>query len=456
MAAENKNNVIAKKTVIANGVKQSANKKEIASAKKLRNDVRLPKLRFKEFEGDWEENILENIATFKKGKNISKADIDENGNLECIRYGELYTIYNEIIFDIKSRTNLKKENLILSKKNDVIIPASGETQIDIATASCVLKDDIALGGDLNIIRHKINGVFLAYYLNSERKKDIARLSQGISVVHLYSSQLKTLKLNLPKDDEQQKIAAFLTSVDTKIQQLTTKKQLLENYKKGVMQQLFSQQLRFKPDVIARTKDEAISQNETKFPDWEEKKLGDVLLEHKSKNTDGKITEVFSVAKRKGVINQIEHLGRSFAAKTTLHYKIAYPGDIIYTKSPTKDFPFGIIKQNLTGRKGLVSPLYVVTKPNTQSLGFIFHNYFLSWVNVYNYLVPLVQKGAKNTMNINNDEFLNGASFILPVSEEEQQKIANYLSAIDGKIEKVQTQIEKTQAFKKGLLQQMFV
>lgn len=211
-----------------------------------------------------------------------------------------------------------------------------------------------------------------------------------------------------------------------------------------MQQLFSRQLRFKDEYG------------NDYPDWEDKKLKDVLFEHKTKNKDGGVTEVFSVAKKKGVINQIEHLGRSYAADSTLHYKVAFPGDLIYTKSPTKDFPFGIIKQNLTGRKGLVSPLYVVTKPQTESLGFIFHCYFLSWINVYNYLVPLVQKGAKNTMNINSDDFLNGAEFMVPVSEKEQQKIAAYLSSIDSKIEAVNNQINQTHTFKQGLLQQMFV
>jgi type I restriction enzyme S subunit len=404
----------------------------------------VPELRFNEFDGDWNESRLNDVAEFKKGKGISKADISEDGVLECIRYGELYTTYTELIQDIVSKTNLLAKDLILSEFNDVIIPASGELNIDIATASCVLKSGVAYSGDLNIIRSKMDGIFLSFYLNNKRKFDIARLAQGVSVVHLYSSQLKTLKLNFPSLPEQQKIASFLSAVDEKIQQLTKKKELLEQYKKGVMQQLFSGQLRFK------------DKNGNPYPDWEEKKLKDVLYEHKTKNKDGSVTEVFSVAKQKGVINQIEHLGRSFAASTTLHYKVAFPGDLIYTKSPTKDFPFGIIKQNLTGRKGLVSPLYVVTKPQTNSLGFMFHCYFLSWVNVFNYLVPLVQKGAKNTMNINNDEFLNGAKFTLPVSEKEQQKIARYLSSIDTKIEAVNNQITQTQTFKKGILQHMFV
>src|SRR5690606_39148145 len=208
---------------------------------------RVPKLRFSEFEDNWQSFLLGEIATFTKGKNISKSDIVENGEIECIRYGELYTDYGEIINNIVSRTNLSKNDLVFSKTNDVIIPSSGETQLDIATASCVMKDNIALGGDLNIIRTKNNGIFISYYLNNKKKKDIASLAQGNSVVHLYNHQLKTLLLNIPSLAEQQKIASFLSAVDKKIDQLQQKQHLLEQYKKGVMQQLFSQQLRFKDE-----------------------------------------------------------------------------------------------------------------------------------------------------------------------------------------------------------------
>jgi type I restriction enzyme, S subunit len=186
-------------------------------------------------------------------------------------------------------------------------------------------------------------------------------------------------------------------------------------------------------------------------------LGDlVLYEHKTKNKDNLVNEVFSVAKHKGVINQIEHLGRSYSAKEISHYKVILPADIVYTKSPTSDFPFGIIKQNRTGRAGVVSPLYGVFTPDTESLGFILHEYFLSPINTSNYLSPLVQKGAKNTMNINNDAFLNGAQIPLPVSEEEQKKIAGFILALNKKLEMLENKVVEFESWKKGLLQQMFV
>jgi type I restriction enzyme, S subunit len=402
-----------------------------------------PIIRFPDFQGEWGKYKLGDIAEFSKGKNVSKNDVVDSGKHECIRYGELYTKYGETIDTVYSRTNLDVTNLVLSTENDVIIPASGETSIDIATASCVLRSGIAIGGDINILRSKQNGVFLSYYLNSQKRNDIASLAQGKTVVHLYSSQLSQLQLLLPTLPEQQKIAAFLTAVDERIQALKKKKTLQEQYKKGVMQQLFSQQLRFKDD------------DGGEFPDWEERQLKEVLYEHKSRNLKNEITEVFSVAKGKGVINQIEHLGRSFASKEISNYKIAFPGDIIYTKSPTSDFPFGIIKQNKLNRTGVVSVLYGVFKPINTNIGLLLDYYFSNWKNTFNYLNPLVQKGAKNTMNIGNSEFLNGANLLLPSSEKEQSKIADFLLALDEKIIRTDEHIQKTELYKKGLLQQMF-
>ena len=174
-----------------------------------------PTLRFPEFKEEWENTKLGKVAKFSKGKGISKSEISEYGINECIRYGELYTRYGEVIQDVFSKTNADINKSVVSEANDVIIPASGETQIDIATASCVMKSGVILGGDLNIIKTNKNGVFLSYYLNSKRKLDIANLAQGISVVHLYSSQLALLNLNFPTLPEQQKIATFLTAVDAK-------------------------------------------------------------------------------------------------------------------------------------------------------------------------------------------------------------------------------------------------
>lgn len=201
-----------------------------------------PRLRFPEFEGagEWEEKALANVAKFFKGKGISKADIQADGDRPCIRYGELYTRYGEVIDKVYSKTSVDGAGLFLSRANDVIIPASGETKIDIAKASCVMRDGVALGGDLNVIRTAQNGVFLSYYLNGPKRQEIAKVAQGDTVVHLYPSQLEKLRVRLPSPPEQLRIANCLTSLDNLIAAATRKLETLKTHKKGLMQQLFPQ------------------------------------------------------------------------------------------------------------------------------------------------------------------------------------------------------------------------
>ncbi len=177
----------------------------------------MPNLRFPGFEGEWERKKLGEVAEIFKGKGISKEQLSLEG-IPCILYGELYTKYkSEIISEVISRTNINEFGLVKSKSNDVIIPASGETAIDISTARCVVYDDVLLGGDLNILRLKNdNGVFLSYQINGRRKFDIAKLAQGISVVHLYGERIKTLNVYFPNIAEQTQIASFLSLIDERI------------------------------------------------------------------------------------------------------------------------------------------------------------------------------------------------------------------------------------------------
>jgi type I restriction enzyme S subunit len=190
-------------------------------------------------------------------------------------------------------------------------------------------------------------------------------------------------------------------------------------------------------------------------EWKPVKLNEILKEHKTRNTKSEYDEVFSVAKEKGVINQIEHLGRSYASDDITNYKVVFPNDVVYTKSPTAGFPFGIIKQNKMDRTGVVSVLYAVFKPKNFELGLFLDFYFSSWVNTYNYLVPLVHKGAKNTMNIGNEDFLNGAKISLPPQKEEQKKITDFLIRIDNRITQLTEKKENLEQYKKGITQKIF-
>ena len=189
----------------------------------------VPALRFPEFSGEWIESKLGDIADFSKGAGISKDQRSEEGN-PCILYGELYTRYkSEVITNVFSKTALPDSELVKSIANDIIIPASGETAEDIATARCVPFDNIMLGGDLNIIRlHEQDGKFFSYQLNGVRKYDIATVAQGVSVVHLHAGDLKGITVKYPSHiAEQEKISQILGLIDYRI---ATQSKIIEELK----------------------------------------------------------------------------------------------------------------------------------------------------------------------------------------------------------------------------------
>ena len=203
-------------------------------------DLLAPKLRFKEFKDELKKYKLKNIVNFYKGNNLSKSDITDNGIYPCILYGELYTKYSEIAYHICSKTNSYTKNQFISKQNDVLIPCSGETAIDISTSTCLLEDNILIGGDLNVLR-PINqdGKYLSYLLCNKKRIIIAKYAQGDSIVHLYGEKISNIDVDLPSKKEQEKIADFLSLLDKKIELQQRRIEALKIYKKGLIQQLFN-------------------------------------------------------------------------------------------------------------------------------------------------------------------------------------------------------------------------
>ena len=377
---------------------------------------------------------MHEIAELSKGIGISKEQLSENGT-PCILYGELYTKYkSEIISKIISKTDIEKSKLKHSKQNDVIIPCSGETAIDIAVARCVPFDNVLLGGDMNVIRlHKYDGAFMAYLLNGKRKTDIAKLAQGVSVVHLYGENLKSIKTYNPSLQEQQKIVKLLSMLD---ERLEVQNKIIEKYESLIQA------------IIYQKKTDGIRKG-----NWQKTELSKVQQERTEKNING--YTVCSVSVSQGVINQIEYLGRSFAAKETSHYNVVKYGDIVYTKSPTGDFPYGIVKRSYIKNAVAVSPLYGVYKPIYDNIGVILLFYYMQPNNAFNYLYPLIQKGAKNTINITNTRFLEN-SIPLPKTEDEAVYIANALTRIQTKIDIEKSMLRSYEREKQYLLRQMFI
>lgn len=382
----------------------------------------VPELRFSGFEGAWEEKRLGEVTTFFKGKGISKNDISQDGINKCIRYGELYTTYNEVIKDIKSKTNTPAKESFESQENDVIIPSSGETSLDIATASCVKESGVLLGGDLNVLRlQNQDGEFFAYYLSNFENKNIARLAQGNSVVHLYASHLQSLKINLPTLPEQQKIAGFLGVVDEWTQNLKAQKENLEQYKKAIMQQIFSQKVRFKDE------------NSNNFPDWVEKKFDDLYGSIATKEYQIKNSEILGKGKYK-VVDQGQDLVAGYSNESGKVFSLS--SVIIFGDHTTIlkyiDFEFVI---------GADGTKILVNKNQDNNIKFL---YFLLESN------PIQSEGYKRHFSI-----LKQQRFLIP-SLPEQQKIASFLTSLDNLIQSKQTQISQAETWKKGLMQKLFV
>ncbi len=397
-----------------------------------------PKLRFPEFQGDWMKLKLNDVSNYFNGGSFEN-NVNDKGKYELITLKSIdmngCLAHSNRFIDIEVPT-LNKDTLImiLSEQSPGLL---GMTALIPESHKFVLNQRVA---EIRPNPKKVDSYFLSMAINRNQRY-FSKHGAGTKVQNITKPHVENYEFLCATLLEQKKIANFLSTIDTKIQYFKNQQFLLEDYKKGVMQKILSKELRFK-DV-----------NGKEFPEWKERCFNEVLFEHGLKSSGNE--EVFSVSVHKGLINQIEHLGRSFSAKDTSNYNRVLTGDIVYTKSPTGDFPFGIIKQSRIDKSVIVSPLYGVFTPETYHLGYILNVYFESVINTHNYLSPIIQKGAKNTINITNQNFLS-RTLVLPVSHEEQKKIADFLLAIDNKIEKVKDQIRLTEEWKKGLLQQMFV
>ena len=392
----------------------------------------VPKLRFSGFTDEWNEVTLNDVATFSKGKGISKNDISNYG-IECVRYGELYTKYNEMIYNIESKTDLNKNELKLSEKNDILMPCSGETAIDLATASCIQKDQVAIGGDITVIKTNQYAPFITYYLN-QKKTEIAKYAQGVSIVHLYPKDFKVMNIRIPSINEQKMIIGLLEEITKKEQLLESKYQQYQEFKKYLMQQIFTQKLRFD------------------FNDeWKNIPFKKLLKEVNEKTTVNNQHEILSSTKE-GIFTQKDYFAdRNVASKDNTGYKVLRKNQIVL--SP-QNLWMGNINVNTEFDIGIVSPSYKIY----ETTDLIDINYFKHIVKlprlIYEYTCASEQGASIVRRNLNKQLF-NEITIKVP-SLNEQKKIGNLFDTCDEKIKNIDKNIQDMKEFKKGLLQQMFV
>mgnify|MGYP002344980593 CR=1 FL=1 len=362
-----------------------------------------PNLRFPEFTGEWENTEIKNILKIGSGRDYKHLEI---GNIPVFGTGGYMTSVNDFLYN--------GESVCIGRKGTINKPFY-------LTGKFWTVDTLFYTHSYKKVQPK----FLFYIFE---QINWLKYNEASGVPSLSKSTIEKIPIAIPKKEEQQKIAQFLSLLDQRIETQNKIIEKLESLIRGIY-------------------------SATKRENWAMLYLRDVLEERNEQNRHG--YPIFSVAVREGIINQIEHLGRSFAAKDTRNYNVVQFGDIVYTKSPTGDFPYGIVKQSFIEQPVAVSPLYGVYKPKNYHLGNILHHYFLSPINANNYLYSLIQKGAKNTINITTQRFLDKA-ILLPTKEIEIKNISLLLEIVSKKIYMEKDVLIKLETQKRFLLQQMFI
>nr|WP_314834558.1 restriction endonuclease subunit S [uncultured Flavobacterium sp.] len=401
---------------------------------KKKNSV--PELRFFGFDKNWEDLKFGKLYSFKTTNSLSRDKLNyEEGKVYNIHYGDIHTKFqshfylrNENVPYINGDVDLSKiKEELYCKTGDVVIADASEDYADIGKSIELIDiDNVKILAGLHTllarpISEKIYVGFTSYLLKSwTLRKQIMTIAQGSKVLSLSTGRVSNLELNIPTLQEQQKIAAFLSSVDEKIQQLSRKKELLSEYKKGVMQQLFSGKLRFKDE------------NGKDYADWEEKKLGEIA----------RITTGSSNRQDSNLDGDYTFFDRSQDIRSSNIF--LFDTEAIIVPGEGQEF----IPKYFIGKFDLHQRTYAVMDFGVNMGKFLFFYIGYHSNHLNSHAVGSTVKSLRLPM-------FEKMPIKLP-SIPEQQKIANFLSNIDTKIESTNQQINQTQSFKKGLLQQLFV
>lgn len=407
----------------------------------------IPTLRFPQFSGEWEVKRLGDVVNYLKGFAFKSDEYRDQG-IRIIRVSDLgkSSILNTIDskFIDENKFELFSRYTILD--NDIIITSVGSKPdlLDSAVGRAVfinVKSKMLLNQNLIILRTKEN--VLSYFVfcnfvNTKYNYFIRGIHRGnANQSNITVLDLLAYKINLPSLPEQEKIASFLSSIDRKVELLKAKKEQLEQYKKGMMQQLFAQTIRFK------------DQNGNQFPEWQEKRLGEIMYKDKLVKCDKiNINEILTVRlHQKGVV--VSSNGKNLSIGATTYYH-RYKGQFIYGKQNIFNGAFGFVPSEFDNY--LSSADIPALSVKVKLLNVNFFVYMMANNGNYRRIENLaIGTGSKRV----HEQDLLKLKINLP-SLPEQQKIADFLSAIDRKIEGVGQQMAQTELFKKAMLQQLFV
>ncbi|HDE6159320.1 TPA: restriction endonuclease subunit S [Staphylococcus aureus] len=403
----------------------------------MTNEVKnVPELRFPEFGGEWEEKSIGDLGSFYYGKSAPKWSITKDATIPCVRYGELYTKHKGIVKEIYSYTNIDSNNLRFSEGGEILVPRVGEDPMDFAKCSYLPFSGIAIGEMISVYNTSQNPIFITTYFNSQMKYEFAKRVEGASVSNLYYSYLTNINMKIPTINEQQKIGEFFSKLDRQIELEEQKLAKLEEQKKGYMQKIFSQELRFKDE------------KGNEYPEWEEKKLGDIL--------------------ERGNKDKVNEIGKYRRLTISLHGKGLYEVKQERKTKDTRPFYQRFEGELIIGKQNFFNgSIAIVTR---EFNGFICSNAIMSY-KISNHMNRkyLLEYLLQNDFLRKNEYLADGTGqkelsekkfeeleIKLPNSINEQQKIGVFLERLDNLIEKQSNKLELLKQRKKSFLQKMFV
>ena len=403
-----------------------------------------PSIRFKEFTDDWEQRKLTDFVSFFSGLTYTPSDIQENGTLVLrssnVSDGEIIDADNVYVrSEVVNSENVQEGDIIVVVRNGSRSLIGKHAQIKHFMPNTVI------GAFMTGIRSECPS-FTNALLNTPHFDEEIAMNMGATINQITGYMFSKMEFRMPSLSEQKKIGSFFDNLDNLITLHQRKYEKLVNVKKSMLDKMFPKNGKKVPEIRFKGFTD----------DWEQRKLSYFLEVSTEKNTDNLYTknDVLSVSGDFGIVNQIEFQGRSFAGASVSNYGVVHTGDVVYTKSPLKANPYGIIKAN-KGKAGIVSVLYGVYNTKENANADFIQMYFEQDVRLNNYLRPLVNKGAKNTLLISDTDALEGEVCLAPTFDE-QEAIGHFFDTIDNLITLHQRELEKLQNLKKSLLNSMFI
>ena len=397
-----------------------------------------PKIRFKGFSGEWKRSTLGDLALFSKGSGYSKSDICKEGT-PVILYGRMYTKYQSVFDEIDTFVN-PKDNSVVSKGGEVIIPGSGESSEDISLAAMVKNGGVILGGDLNILKfnQKVNDpAFMSMAITySPTRAELSSYSQGKTVVHLRNSEIAKGTIRYPNISEQNTIVNYVLSLDAQISASTSRLASLKQMKAASLQAMFPQEGGTVPKVRFKGFD----------GEWKAVKLGEIFSERNESNING---EMLSVTQHNGIIKASENGRFDNSNSDKSGYKVVMVGDIAYNSMRMWQGASGY-----SPYEGIVSPAYTVIIPQ-EGIHSPFFAYLFKNESIIKTFRLHSQGLTSDTWNLKFPAF-SKIEVLFPMNIDEQKQIASFFTSLDRQIALHTQRLEKLKQIKAACLDKMFV